>query len=58
MRPRGLHLWCVTVFVNLHYLAFLSQSKQQMVLDAIRFFLAVLIANMATILINFQQKFA
>ena len=28
------------------------------VLNAIRFFLAILIANMATILINFQQKFA
>ena len=31
-RPRGLHL-C--------YLAFLFQSKQQVVLNAIRFFLAV-----------------
>ena len=32
---------CVTIFVNLHYLAFLYQSKQQMVLNAIRFLLAV-----------------
>ena len=29
------------MFVNLHYLAFLYQSKQQMVFNAIRFFLAV-----------------
>ena len=29
-----------------------------MVLSAIRFFFGSLIANMATILINFQQKFA
>ena len=31
----------VTIFINLHYLAYLYQSKQQMVLNAIRFFLAV-----------------
>ena len=33
-------------------------SIQQMVLNAIRFLLSSLIANMATILISFQQKFA
>ena len=37
---------------------YLYQSKQQMVLNAIRFLLSYLIANMATILINFQRKFA
>ena len=29
------------MFVNLHYLAFLYQLKQQMILNAIHFFLAV-----------------
>ena len=37
---------------------FFYLSIQQMVLHAIRFLLSSLIANMATILINFQQKFA
>ena len=45
-------------FVNWHYSTFLYQSKQQMVLNAIRFFFSCLIASLATILINFQQKFA
>ena len=37
---------------------FFCQSKQQMVFNAIRFLLSCLIANMATIIINFKQKFA
>ena len=45
-------------FVNWRCSIFLYQSKQQMVLNAIRFLLSSLIANMETILINFQQKFA
>ena len=49
---------CIAIFVNWHHSTFLYQSKQQMVLNAIRFFFSSLIANMATILINFQQKFA
>ena len=49
---------CIAIFVNWRYLIFLSQLKQQMVLNAIRLFLRSLIANMVTILINFQQNFA
>ena len=37
---------------------FLYQLIQQTVLDAIRFLLSSLIANMETILENFQQKFS
>ena len=37
---------------------FLCQSKQPMVLKAIHFLLCSLIANMVTVLIHFQQKFA
>ena len=47
----------VLLFFQLALLNIFYQSKQQMVLNAIRFFLSSLIANMATILINFQQKF-
>ena len=36
----------------------LYQSKQQMVLNAIRFLLSSQIENIGTILINFEQKFA
>ena len=48
---------CITIFVNWRYSKFLYQSKQQMVLKAIRFLLS-LKANMETILIHFQQNFA
>ena len=47
----------IAFFVNWHYVTFFYQSKQQVVLSAIRFF-SNLIANMAAILINFQLKFA
>ena len=46
------------MFVNWRYSIFFYQLKQQMVLNAICFHLSSLIANMATILINVQQKFA
>ena len=36
----------------------ISMSKQHIVLNPIRFLLSSLKANMATISINFQQKFA
>ena len=45
-------------FVNWRYSIFLNRLIQQMVLNAICYLLCSLIANMATILINFQQKFA
>ena len=48
---------CIDFFVSWRYSIFLYQSKQQMILNAICFF-SSLIANMATILIDFQQKFA
>ena len=58
MRKSFLEKECIAIFVNWHYSTFLYQLKQQMVLNAIRFVFSSLIANMETILINFQQKFA
>ena len=49
---------CIATFVYWHYSIFLYQSKQQMVLNAIRFLHSSLIANIATISINVQQKFS
>ena len=46
------------MFVNWGYSMFLYQLIQRTVLDAIRFLLSSLIANMETILENFQQKFS
>ena len=48
----------IAFFVNWRYSIFLHQPKERMVLSAIRFLLSSLIANVATILINFWQKFA
>ena len=48
----------VSLFLSNGANQYFYQSKQQMVLNAIHFFLSSLIANMATILIGFQQKFA
>ena len=48
----------IAIFVNWRNSVFLYQSIPSVVLNAICFFLSSLIANMATILINFQQKFA
>ena len=47
----------VLLFLSGHATRNFYQSKQQMVLNAICFLLSSLIENMATILINFQQKF-
>ena len=40
-RKSFLQKQCIAIFVNWHYLTLLYQSKQQVVLSAIRFFLAV-----------------
>ena len=49
-------IFCQLALLNISLSVEAANGSQ--VLNAIRFFLAVLIANMATILINFQQKFA
>ena len=49
---------CIAIFANWHYSIFLYQSKQQMVLNAIRFILISLKANLAMIFISFVQKCA
>ena len=48
---------CVWLFLSTVATKYFYQSKHQMVPNAIRFLLSSLIANMATISINFQQKF-
>ena len=59
---------CIAIFVNWHYLTFLYQSsfftsrKSKFLYQSKKqcnsLFFSSLIANMVTILINFQQKFA
>ena len=58
LRKLLLQKMCIAIFANCRYSIFFYQSNVQMVLNAIRVLLSSLIANMAAILINFQQKFA
>ena len=47
---------CIAIFVNWLYSIFLIQSIQRTVFSAVRFLLSSLIANIQTILINFQPN--